>query len=199
MTREPRRHGRPPFLSTHAEPPGFPSWLSRDVVLLDGRRVFVRPVLPDDLAELHRAVAEADLETLRSRFLGARPPRSDQEFDRLVHLDYDRRLAVLALSPDGRGVGIARYDASTGTDLAEVAVAVGPTWRRVGLATALIRLLAAGAVRNGIHRFTAELFEANQDVRELFAETGLPYQTTAAVAGVVTIEVALPADAADLL
>ena len=60
---------RPP-----AEPPGFPSWLSRDVVLLDGRSVFVRPVLPTDVAELRRVVADADVETVRSRFLGGRPP-----------------------------------------------------------------------------------------------------------------------------
>ena len=60
---------RPP-----AEPPGLPSWLSRDVVLLDGRSVFVRPVFPTDVAELRRVVTDADVETVRSRFLGGRPP-----------------------------------------------------------------------------------------------------------------------------
>ena len=69
----------------------------------------------------------------------------------------------------------------------------------VGLATAFIRLLAAGAVRNGIHRLSADFFEKNLDVRDLFAETGLPYQSTTADAGVVTAEVRLPVDAADLL
>ena len=194
-----RRGGRPTSLSTPPEPPGFPSWMSRDVVLHDGRSVFVRPVLPYDVAELRRVVAEADVETLRSRFLGGRPPRSDQEFDRLVDLDYDRRLAVVALCPDGQGVGIARYEADSGADIAEVAVAVDPRWRNVGLATALIRLLAAGAVRSGIRRLSAEFFDENLDVRDLFADAGLPYQTTAVVAGVVTGEVTLPADAAELL
>lgn len=192
------RRGRQRSLAPPAEPPGFPSWMSRDVVLLDGRSVSVRPVLPDDVAELRRVVAAADAETLRSRFLGGRPPRSDTEFDRLVNLDYDRRLAVVALSPDRRGVGIARYEADGGADIAEVAVAVEPAWRGVGLATALVRLLAAGAVRNGIHRFSAELFEQNLDVRDLFSDTGLPHQITAAVAGVVTAEVTLPADADQL-
>ena len=182
-----------------AEPPGFPSWLSRDLALLDGRSVSVRPVLPHDATELRRVVAEADAATLRSRFLGGRPPRSDKEFERLVTLDYDRRLAVVAFAPDGRGVGIARYEADSGAEIAEVAVAVDPRWRNVGLATALIRLLAAGAVRNGIHRFSADLFAENLDVHDLFADTGLPYQITAAVAGVVTAEIALPLDAADLL
>lgn len=34
---------------------------------------------------------------------------------RLVRVDYDRRLAVIAFAPDGKGVGIARYEAVTGT------------------------------------------------------------------------------------
>jgi len=185
--------------TTPAEPPGFPSWLSRNVTLGDGRKVFVRPVLPTDVAELRRALAQADAETVHSRFLGARPPSTDQELARLVTVDYDRRLAVLALSPDGHGVGIARYEAEHGADIAEVAVAVDPRWRHVGLATAFIRLLAAGAVRNGIHRLSADFFEKNLDVRDLFAETGLPYQSTTADAGVVTAEVSLPVDAADLV
>jgi GNAT superfamily N-acetyltransferase len=194
-----RPRGTTASLSTPAEPPGYPSWLPRDVVLLDGRSVFVRPVLPTDVDELRQAIAQADAETVRSRFLGGRRPTSDQEISRLVNLDYNRRLAVLALSPDGRGVGIARYEANSGADIAEVAVAVDPPWRHVGLATALIRLLAAGAVRSGIHRFSADFFDANLDVRDLFADTGLSYQTTAAAAGVVTAEVTLPTDPADLL
>ena len=192
-----RRRG--PAQPTLAEPPGFPSWLSRDVVLLDGRGVFVRPVLPADLEELRRAIAHADPETVRSRFLGGRPPTHDQELGRLVNLDYDRRLAVVALSSLGRGVGIARYEAESGVDIAEVAVAVDPTWRHIGLATALVRLLAVAAVRNGIHRFSADFFTANQDVRDLFAEAGLSYQTTPACHGVVTAEVTLPTDPAELL
>jgi GNAT superfamily N-acetyltransferase len=185
--------------STPAEPPGYPSWLARDVALLDGRRVFLRPVLPTDVDELRRAIGEADPETVRSRFLGGRPPTSDHEIARLVDVDYNRRLAVVALLPDGRGVGIARYEAGAEADIAEVAVVVDPQWRHVGLATALVRLLTAGAVRNGIHRFSADFFDANLDVRDLFVDTGLSYQTTAATSGVVTAEVTLPTDATDLL
>ena len=190
-----RRRG--PALATPAKPTGFPSWLSRDVVLLDGRTVFVRPVLPTDVDELRRAIAHADPASVRSRFLGGSPPSHDQELGRLVNLDYDRRLAVVALSPVGRGVGIARYEAESGADIAEVAV--DPAWRHIGLATALVRVLAAGAVSSGIHRLSAIFFDANQDVRDLFIDAGLSYQTTPASAGVVTAEVMLPTDPADLL
>ena len=157
-------------------------------------------VISTDLDELRRAIAHADPATVRSRFLGGRPPTGDRELGRLVNLDYDRRLAVIALSPVGRGVGIARYEAeSGGVDIAEVTVAVDLMWRHIGLATALVRLLAAGAVSNGIHRFSADFFDANQDVRDLFVDAGLSYQTTPAAAGVVTAEVTLPTNPADLL
>ena len=184
MSRTPEHGGTP-------TPPGFPSWLSQDVMLLDGRSVFVRPVLPDDAAELRRAVEQADPETLRRRFLGGRPPQSDHEFRRLVCVDYERRFAVVAFALDGRGVGIARYEALRDSDTAEVAVAVAPAWRHVGLATALVPLLAAAAVRNGLRCFTAEFFADNVDVTDLIAETGAPYQNSSA-SGVAVAEVTLP-------
>ena len=106
-------------------------------------------------------------------------------------MDYDRRLAVVAFAPDGRGVGIARYEALRDSDTAEVAVAVAVAWRHVGLATALVPLLAAAAVRNGLLCFTAEFFADNVDVTDLIAEAGAPYQDSS-VSGVVAAEVTLP-------
>lgn len=44
-----RTTARPP-----AEPAGYPSWLSRDVALLDGRSVLVRADLPPDITEPRR-------------------------------------------------------------------------------------------------------------------------------------------------
>lgn len=177
-------------------PPGFPSWLSQDVSLLDGRSVFIRAVLPSDADELRRAVEQADPESLRSRFLGARPPQGNQEFERLVRVDYTRRLAVLAFAADGHGVGIARYEALGNGDTADVAVAVDPGWRHIGLATTLVQLLATCAERNDIRQFTADFFADNLDVIDLIAETGMPYQNTDATAGVIVATVTLPADPA---
>ena len=144
------------------------------MALADGRVVWLRPIVPDDVDELRRKVAEGDPQTLHDRLLGGRPPQTDEEFTRLVTVDYDRRFAVVALSPDRRGVGIARYEARQGDDAAEVAVAIDPQWRRVGLATALLRLLGEAALGNGIERFTAEFLRANVDVGSLLTEAHLP-------------------------
>ncbi len=96
-----------------------------------------------------------------------------------------------ASAPDGRGVGIARYEELRDSDTVEVAVAVAPAWRHVGLATAMVPLLAAAAVRNGLRCFTAEFFADNVDVTVLIAETKAPYQNSSA-SGVAVAEVTLP-------
>ncbi len=155
-------------------PPGYPRQLECDLTLADGRRVHVRPVVPDDAAALRAAVEQADAATLRGRFLGGRPPRDEESIRRLVELDYVTRLAVAAFS-DGTGVAIARYEGSAGSDVAEIAVAVDNGWRHVGLATGLIRLLARAALARGIHKFTATYFATNVDVRDLVTDSGLPH------------------------
>lgn len=175
-------------------PAGFPLGLVQKVSLLDGRRVFARPVLPRDKHRLSRAIEQADADTLHRRFLGGRPPHGDRELQRLVRVDYDKRLAVVAFAPDGKGVGIARYEALTGTDTAEVAVAVDPAWRHVGLATALVRLLGLHATQHGIGRFTADFFADNVDVADLLVEAALPYQMSEDPTGVVKADVVLPSD-----
>jgi GNAT superfamily N-acetyltransferase len=155
-------------------PAVYPRRFECNTTLRDGRRVVLRPIVPEDTDALRQAVAEADAETLHNRFLGGRPPQTDEEFARLASVDYDRRFAVVALSPDGRGVGIARYEALHDGGSAEVAVAIDPAWRRVGLATALLHLLGVAALDNGIERFSVEFLLANVDVTTLLTESHLP-------------------------
>lgn len=171
MTRYRRPIARPRGLRA---PTGYSRVYERDMTLTDGRVVRLRPVVPDDVEELRRAVAEADAETLHSRFLGGRPPETDEEFERLVRVDYDRRFAVVALTQSRRGVGIARYEAGPDGDAAEVAVAVDPGWRRVGLASAMLMLLGQAALDHAITRFTMEFMVENVDVSSIMSATHLP-------------------------
>jgi GNAT superfamily N-acetyltransferase len=162
-------------------PPGYPTAYECSVRLDDGRRVTIRPILPADADELADAIRSADPETLRMRFLGAPPPLTEAVLDELTRLDYSRRFAVVAFGGrPKRGVGIARYielppfDDGTapvdGARSAEVAVAVTPEWRRVGLASILLQLLAQRAGECGITTFTATYLAANRPVGELATE-----------------------------
>jgi GNAT superfamily N-acetyltransferase len=52
------------------------------------------------------------------------------------------------------------------------AVVVEPAWRRVGLATALVELLAEAALDRGVHTFTVTYLAENRPVASLVAATG---------------------------
>lgn len=143
-------------------PPGF----DRTLLLRDGRRVRVRPLTPQDAPELGEAIRNADPETLRRRFCGSAPRVTPRLLERLTVLDYERRFALVARSMEGPGVAVARYEA-TGRRMAEVAIAVAPAWRRVGLASALLHMLGLAALERGFDRFTAVYSADNRPVAEL--------------------------------
>jgi hypothetical protein len=135
-------------------PPGYPYELEDLVTLSDGRQVWVRPLIPADSGLLAEALARADPETLRRRFMGSTPPWLLLA-DRLATVDYRSRLALGGLDKDGELIAVTQYDGQTGSDTAEVAIAVDTRWCRVGLGTALLGRLAEAAVARGIRHFTA--------------------------------------------
>ena len=152
---------------TAGRPPGYPQEYQREMTLRDGRVVLIRPVLPGDAPELADAIKTADADTLRSRFLGGAPRVTPTLLAHLTVVDYVRRFAFVAIdAATGRGVAIARYE-SAGEGVADVAVVVRPEWRRAGLATALVLLLATAAVEHGIHTFKAAYLAENRPVAAL--------------------------------
>lgn len=161
-------------VAVEAKPAGYPQEYEVSVRLKDGRRVGIRPILPSDAPELADAIRTADAETLHARFLGGPPPITRAILDELTRLDYTNRFALVARTGRlgrGRGVAVARYavypPCEDGSVEAEVAIAVDPEWRRVGLATQLIALLARRAHECGIARFTAQFLAQNRPVVEL--------------------------------
>lgn len=142
------------------------------VRLRDGRIVFVTRVSPGDAEELGEALAEADRETLYRRFCGPPPKVTPRLLAHLTELDFDRRYALVARDEVGKGVAIARYEATIQPGIAEIAVAVKPGWRRAGLATALVTMLAEAASRHGFSEFAATYLADNRAVADLLDSAG---------------------------
>jgi GNAT superfamily N-acetyltransferase len=170
--------------------------LEADVDLADGRRVHIRPILPSDAPGLAAAIAGADAKTLRLRFLGWRPVLDDATLRYLVEVDYQWRFAVVAFDSAGHGVAVARYEGRAGRDAAEIAVAVAPAWRTVGLGSRLLTMLAKAAVARGIRRFVAYYLADNHDVEGLVTASGLTHRSQVSL-GVVETELDLPAPERD--
>jgi GNAT superfamily N-acetyltransferase len=173
-----------------ARPVGYPRTYERELVLEDGRAVRLRPVVPSDVDELRRAVETADPETIRRRFLGGGPPTSQAALERLVTVDYRSRFALAAFTPDGSGVGIARYEGERTWPAVEVAVVVEPAWRGVGLGRELMRDVLRRAVEQGATSLTADFYADNTRVRSLIDEAGL-HEHHSMDRGVVQEEIAL--------
>ena len=153
-------------------PPGYPKEYQREEVLRDGRRVSIRPVLPGDAPELADAIRTADSDTLRRRFMGGPPRVTAALLAHLTEVDYMQRFALVAIDTvSGRGAGIARYEPA-GEGVAEIAVVVRPEWRRVGLGTLLILVLAKAAAERGVHTFSASYLAENRPVAALVEDAG---------------------------
>ena len=152
-------------------PPGYPPEYLRVVTLRDGRSVLIRPILPSDAPALAEAIQSADADTIHRRFLGGRPQVTPELLDFLTTVGYTSRFAFLAVEPASqRGVAIARYEPAEQDGTADVAIAVTPGWRDVGLAGELLRLLAQAASERSIHTFTGTYLADNSPVAALINE-----------------------------
>ena len=159
---------------TALRPVSYPVEEECAVVLADGRSVQLRPVVPEDLVVLDEAIARADPETLRRRFLGGGPPRTQAALRRLVEVDYRHRFALAAFNDAGRGVGIARYEGERTWPVVDVAVAVDPAWRGVGLGAELVRRVVRRAVCLGATDVSADFYSDNLRVHQLVRAAHLP-------------------------
>jgi RimJ/RimL family protein N-acetyltransferase len=158
--------------SPAAPPAGYPREFERPLTLADGRAVLVRPIVPADQDALAHAFRTADADTLRRRFLGIPPSPTPELLAHLCTVDYRQRFALVAVdAATGHGVAVARYE-TTGPGVAEVAVAVDPAWRRVGLATALVELLAEAGLERGLHSFDATYLAGNRPVSAIVGLAG---------------------------
>ncbi len=171
-------------------PPGYPREYERRLRLADGRHVRIRPVVPGDAPVLAAAIHHADPDTLHRRFLGGAPRVNPALLAHLTTLDYARRFALGAADElTGQGVAIARYEPLR-EGVAEVAVAVDPAWRAVGLATGLLETLAQAALDRGIHTFCATFLAENEPVTALVRLVG-PDVTRSIREGIAEFSVAL--------
>ena len=144
-----------PARQTAELPPGYPQEYQRLVTLRDGRSVLIRPILPGDAPALAEAIESADADTIRRRYLGRHLHVTPELLDYLTTVDYASRFALVAVEPASqRGVAIARYEPAEQDGTAEVAIAVAPAWRDVGLAAfrPTILLAVPGCSRRSLPR-----------------------------------------------
>ena len=146
----------------------------RQVTLRDGMRVRMRAIRPDDesrLVELYDALSQ-DSRYQRFFTVMRRLPPDWARY--LANVDYVRRLALVVEAPgDPQAlIAVARYEATTEGDCAEVAFVVQDAWQNRGLGTVLFRELLEAASNNGITRFCAWVLADNRRMLDLICRLG---------------------------
>jgi len=154
-----------------ATPDAYPASAEQWVDLGSGDRIFIRPIIPEDVERIAHAFESADIETIRRRFFTAAPPTDRGHLEYLANVDYVTRCALVAIDERGDSIGIGRYE-STGVGVAEVAIVVEESWRHKHVGSLLLSALEPLARDHGITEFHALYLPENKAVDKLLASLG---------------------------
>jgi len=149
----------------------YPARLEQTVRLRGGQEIRIRPIRPED-AQLEIDFVERMSERSRYlRFFSAGRGLTPQMLARLTQVDYDRELALIALSGDEHEqiVGVTRFSPNPDGESCEFAVAIADDWNGRGLATVLMERLRDAARDAGYRRMTGTVLAENDSMLRLMA------------------------------
>jgi GNAT superfamily N-acetyltransferase len=138
--------------------------------LPDGMRVRIRPIAPDDKELLARGLRQLSLESIRKRFLAAKPRFTSSELHYLTEVDGVNHIALVAVLEDDPNqlAAVARcVRLPDRPATAEMAVVVGDPFQGQGVGRAITHALADAAIEAGIRRFAATMAGDNVAARRL--------------------------------
>ena len=142
----------------------------------DGRRITIRPTLPQDRELQKEFFRSLSAESRHSRFMTRFKELPDALAEQFASIDYRGHLALLAEVFDGGRetmIGEARYvvDAND-RERCEFAISVADGWRRCGLGSALLSRLEHEAAASGISLMSAHTLVSNNAMLGLAVRAG---------------------------
>jgi RimJ/RimL family protein N-acetyltransferase len=120
----------------------------------EDRRVRLRPLGNGEAGPLQEIFAGLGARSRVQRFLALKHGLTDADLRQFTKVDGHDRVALVAETPEGRPVGVARFVRNPDGGSADVAVTVIDDWQRSGVGTLLASSLAERALQVGIRRFT---------------------------------------------
>jgi GNAT superfamily N-acetyltransferase len=159
----------------------YPADLERDVPLRDGGSIRLRPIRPDDVPRLQAFHGRLSRDSIFLRFFSPLPVLTDERAAYFATVDYDRRLAIVAVecqADEEQIVGVARYDRQpeASTD-AEFALIVEDRFQHHGIGSVLFWALVEAARARGIRTLMADVLAENRRMLRLLRESGLPIRS----------------------
>jgi acetyltransferase len=149
----------------------YPQELEQPLELADGRRLFLRPIRPEDEPALQAMVGRMPREDVYRRFFQPFQQLPHALAARLTQLDYDREMALVLTGPGVAGKaeiwGWVSLNADPDRETAEYAIAVDRGLAGQGLGLLLMRRIIAYARQRGIQEIVGEVLQDNEPMLRL--------------------------------
>lgn len=147
-----------------------------EIELNDGTPVRLRPLLPQDKANLQAGMKRMSDHARYRRFMSQMKQLPPGLLQRLTEIDYDNHFALGALTLEQhppQGIGVARYIRDEDNPhVAEPAVTIIDSHQGRGLGHQLLDQLMAIALEHGVTHFRATLLADNEPMKQLFLQQG---------------------------
>jgi acetyltransferase len=173
----------------------YPTELEEGVLLPDGRRLWLRPVLPEDGPALIEGFHKLSPQAVRLRFFAPLKELTQQAAARLSQIDYDREMALVLAEPAPPGsaelYAIGRIAADPDNQRAEFALTVRDDMAGQGLGTLLLRRLIDHARRRGLSEVFGHVLAENSPMLRLSRKLGFHEEGEPDDPGIVLVRLSL--------
>jgi len=145
------------------------------VLLKNGQGLLLIPATIKDVERVTSLMSRISQESLRMRFMASISQVSDQIIKELCSGDFKDSGCLLAAegeSENSKVVGLANYISMGNNRTAEVAFLVEDNYQGLGISTLLLERIAGIAAANGIIEFEAEVLPDNQQMMNVFKNSG---------------------------
>lgn len=160
-----------------------------------GRRLTLRPIRPEDEAQHLEFIEHLDPADLRMRIFYSRRGIERSELARLTQIDYEREMAIVAVTPGPQGVeqtlGAVRAVADPDNIDAEFGVIVRSDLKGTGLGLLLMQKLIRTLRERGTQRLVGTVLSENQRMLALARELGFVQRWPDPMDGTVAIHLLL--------
>ncbi len=148
----------------------YPAYLVTTWQLPNGADVVIRPIRPEDAELTQDFVRSLSEETKYFRYMDAVRELSQAMLVRFTQIDYDREMALLAVTQVNGGeveLGVARFAINPDGESCEFAVVVNDQWQKQGIGHKLMSVLMDVARAKGMRVMDGEVLKSNRRMLKL--------------------------------
>ncbi len=153
----------------------YPEEDESHMIDVDGHRIFVRPVKPEDAPLFTAFFKTLSPTTIYYRFFGALKKLNPEMLARFTQIDYDREIALVAMDEESKidnMLGVARIIGDADGKTGEFAVLVGDAWHGKGIGSNLLEKCLSIAEKQGFESVHGIVLNENRNMLSLGKKLG---------------------------